>query len=861
MKARLAFGFAALLISSFAGSAATTPAAWPEPTRENKPWTRWWWPGSAVDEPNLSRELASFASAGLGGVEITPIYGARGYEERYVPYLSPRWMQLLAHTGREAQRLHLGVDMATGTGWPFGGPWVTPADGSSKLALLDSHLVGTPTKMMVKRAAPGAEGLVVDPYSAESLTHYLAPFSAAFAPFPRDLIRAQFHDSFEYYNSGWTPALHDAFRRLHDYDLNAHAAELLGKKTCDPDTLGRLRSDYRETLAALHLDYLQTWIKWSHAHGFITRNQSHGAPANLLDLYGAVDIAETETFGSTPFPIPGLRRLEDEVRGGVRLSGDEHDLPEPLVMRMASSASHVMGRPLTSSETCTWLREHWKVALSYTKPEIDRLFVQGINHVVYHGSVYSPQDAPWPGWLFYASTQFNSRNTWWTEFAALNAYVTRVQSFLQRGAPDNDVLLYWPLADTWDNLTTPLMHQLGVHDVKWLTRQPTGQLAQQLLQSGYGFDYISDAQLQLTRADAGQLVTPGARYRIILVPATRRMPLETLRRLAQLSRDGARVVFARLPEDVPGLSHLIERRAAFTTIRDTLAPLVHADPLAALAAAGIAREPLAETGVSFLRRRYEDGHLYFLANQSAQEFTGWVRLGRSAPEVLQFNPLDGSVQRAAIRQRDGATEVFLQIASGESFLLRTAPAAPSASVAAASYFQPMGKPLPLDGEWRVTALRGGPVLPPAYVQRGFGSWTAQGGEWERFGGTARFETELDLPAETVGQDWMLDLGEVRESARVFVNGTDAGLAWALPLRLRIGHLLKPGHNHLALEITNLAANRIRDLDRRKVDWKVMREINFVNINYQPFDASSWALTPSGLVGPVRLVPLAPVQPR
>ena len=88
---------------------------------------------------------------------------------------------------------------------------------------------------------------------------------------------------------------------------------------------------------------------------------------------------------------------------------------------MASSAAHVMGHPLASSETCTWLREHWQVALSFTKPEIDRLFTTGINHILYHGAVFSPQDAAWPGWLFYASTQFNPNNTWWGDFAALNA--------------------------------------------------------------------------------------------------------------------------------------------------------------------------------------------------------------------------------------------------------------------------------------------------------------------------------------------------------------------------------------------------------------------------------------------------------
>ncbi|MDI1248290.1 MAG: hypothetical protein PSV13_05345, partial [Lacunisphaera sp.] len=166
----------------------------------------------------------------------------------------------------------------------------------------------------------------------------------------------------------------------------------------------------------------------------------------------------------------------------------------------------------------------------------------------------------------------------------------------------------------------------------------------------------------------------------------------------------------------------------------------------------------------------------------------------------------------------------------------------------------------LDGDWKVTAVRGGPELPPAFVQPGFGSWTAQGGEWERFGGTARYEIEFELPAGTKADDWLLDLGDVRESARVSVNGQDAGVVWSLPMQTRIGALLQPGKNVLALEVTNLAANRIRDLDRRKVDWKIMHEINFVNINYRPFDASAWALQPSGLLGPVRLVPLQAFTP-
>ncbi len=828
--------------------------AWPEITRENKPWTRWWWPGSAVDRASLTAELTRFNEAGLGGVEITPIYGVRGYEDRNLPFLSPQWMQMLEHTGREAKRLNLGVDMATGTGWPFGGPWVAPEDGSAKLVLENERLTGTPTNMKVKRAAPGGEGLVIDPYSTAAVERYLAPFGQAFANFPRDLVRGQFHDSFEYYNSEWTPTLPEVFQRMHGYDVQTYAGILRGAQTTDPDTLARLRSDFRETLAQLHLDYLKTWIKWSHDRGFLVRNQSHGAPANLLDLYGAVDVPETESYGSTPFPIPGLRREAGDFRADL-------DIPEPLVMRMASSAAHVMGRPLASSETCTWLREHWKVALSFTKPEIDRLFVNGINHVFYHGAAFSPQDVPWPGWLFYASTQFNPRNPWWGDFSSLNTYVARVQSFLQRGRPDNEVLIYWPVADIWDATSGPLMQQLGVHDVKWLTEKPTGLLAQKLINSGYSFDYISDAQLQQTQVKDGRLATPGNRYTVLLVPAARRMPLATLQRLAQLAREGAKIVFEALPEDVPGLARLEARRAEFATAKASVASMVNADPVATLPAHRVAREAIAGTGVSFIRRATDEGYDYFLANLTAQPLDQWIALGRTARNVLIFDPLTGRRTVAATRQPAGnQTEVYLQLAPGESLIVRTTSNPVSSNLSFQGYHHAGATPVVLDGTWRVSALRGGPELPPAFTQRGFASWTAQGGEWARFGGTARYETEFDLPAGVKAADWRLDLGDLRESAKVIVNGQDAGTVWSLPLQTNVGRFLKPGKNTLVLEVTNLAANRIRDLDLRKVDWKIMREINFVNIAYKPFDASGWSLQPSGLVGPVKLVPLQAFTP-
>ena len=891
------FVLSVLFVPVFARSArAAEPAAdslgWPEITQANKPWTRWWWPGSGVDKVNLTRQLEQFAAAGLGGVEITPIYGAKGAESRYLDYLSPKWVEMLAHVGTEAKRLGLGVDMATGTGWPFGGPWVSPTDAAQKAVLNSAgQLVPEPTKQLVKRPAPGGEGFVLDPYSPAALGRYLSKFDEAFTAhqLPRGLIRGQFHDSFEYYGANWTPQLPAKFRAMHGYDLQAYAATLLAKPgdaalaDLSADTLGRIKSDYRETLAQLHLDYLRAWVKWSHDRGYLVRNQSHGAPGNLLDLYANADIAETEIFGSTPFPIPGLRRDAADI------ANNNQDLPESLVVRLASSAAHVAGHPLASSESATWLRDHWKESLAFVKPELDRILADGINHIFYHGAVYSPQDAAWPGWLFYAATQFHPQNTWWDDFGALNRYIARVQSILQRGSPDNDILLYWPFADLLDD-ESGNVKMFTVHHAKWLTEQPVGKLARALMEKGYTFDYVSDAQLLQTRTDSGALLTGGhTRYQVIVVPATRRMPVATLQQLAALAASGAKILFEKLPEDVPGFGRLAERRAEFKTALATLTPrtTVNADILTALAPHA-RREALADAGLNFVSRATPQGRDYFVTNLGAKAHEGWVSVG-TATRAVVMNPLNGDFGVARSRPAaHRALEIFLQVAPGESLILRTTRTAPPAKIAPWSHTTTAAAPIPLTGPWKITFTKGGPTLPPALETTELKSWTDLGGdEAQRFGGTARYRLEFDFdsvvarvsrpvsgtasapsPAQAARatptpqtDDWLLDLGDVRESARVIFNGQPVATAWSLPFRVRLASaLLKPGRNVLELDVTNLAANRIRYMDQNKLPWKIMRDTNVVNINYRPFDASAWPLTPSGLLGPVTLTPLTTLQP-
>ena len=842
---------------------AAEPSAWPTPTAEMKPWTRWWWPASAVDKENLTRELSAYAEAGLGGVEITPIYGAKGYEQRFIPFLSPKYVEMLAFTGSEAKRLGMVVDMATGTGWPFGGAQVTAADAELKITVKDGQLVANPTGFKVKRAAPGGSGLVLNPYSTTALTHYLAPFDAAFASLPKGTLHGQFHDSFEY-TANWSSEFEAKFRAMHGYDLRDHAAEFGGKG--DTDTVARIKSDYRETLSALHLDYVRAWVDWTHKNGQVAREQAHGAPGNLLDLYGASDVPETEIFGSLEYPIPGFRSTPDEL---------SYNKPQPLIARFASSAAHVTGKNLVASETFTWLRQHFHEAPSEMKPELDQLFLAGINHVVYHGTCYSPSDAQWPGWLFYASTQYNPRNALWRDLGeGLNAYITRCQSLLQQGQPDNAVLVYWPVYDLWHNAEGYDM-RFGMHDATWITESPAGKLAQALIDKGSSIDFVSDAQLASITVDNGLVRTHGGSYHVIVVPKTSFMPPATLKALIDLAQAGAFVVFeGSLPADVPGASSLPARRSALAEQRARVkfeptptdglqcafigqGQISLGSEDAVVSRTGSSREGMKEKGLSFIRRNLPEGAVYFITNLGAKPVSDWITLSTGGETATILDPRTGNTGQAPTRSWKNGMGVFVQLQPGESIFVRNENKSTSKPWI---YSRPSGSSVTVPANWSITFLRGGPELPPAYKTTELKSWTEQGGEAERFAGTARYETEFEIPAGIAADDWQLDLNDVRETARVFVNGQQVDLLWSLPFRTRIGAFLKPGKNTLTIEVTNLSANRIRDLDKRGVVWKNFYELNFVNPHYEKLDASIWSIMPSGLLGPVTLTPLKKFDP-
>ena len=887
-------------MTTIAIAAVTTAAiaqSWPTPTTEAKPGTRWWWLGSAVDKENLEWNLKQYADHGIGAVEITPLYGVQGNQANNIPYLSDKWMEMLRYTQEQCRQNGIELDMATGTGWPFGGPWVSLEESANRVIFVDTTFTGAAIKdlplavpvrdqknsrlqkviaygrvngkavdiditdrvtdgrlswsplamltdmrkapttdkvakkalkqeiktiaqsqwrviavyirygvMKVKRAAPGGEGLVIDHFDRTAVANYLKHIEEAFertnTPYPHTF----FNDSYEVADATWTPTLFDEFAKRRGYRLEAHLPELIA---ADVKTV----ADYRETLSDLLLEnFTEQWTAWAHSHGAITRNQAHGSPANLIDCYAAVDIPEIEGFGLSDFGIKGLRTDP----GKTRKNDSDYSM-----FKYAPSAAHVCGKPYTSSETFTWLTEHFRTSLSQLKPDIDLMFCAGVNHMFFHGTCYSPKDDEWPGWKFYASIDMSPTNSIWRDAPYFMQYVERCQSFLQWGQPDNDFLVLLPVRDMWQKNSQKLLMQFSIHAM--------GKLAPEFIKTildidraGFDCDYISERLLMGVAYKDGLLVTKaGTRYKGLIIPGSGQKPDAIRQHIEQLKQQGAHIFYQ-----------------------------VNANELNKAARP----EPIkTDCGLKAIRRRNATGYHYFMANLTPDDLTTVEPLAVPFKDAVWFNPLNGEITPAEFDEAG----LHISLRSGESMILQTYDRPlENKAIAQAGTPSASAKTIVLDGPWTLSFTEEEPRLGKSFTLDTLQTWeTLDDDKAKVTMGTGVYTTNLKLSKKDLKgvNGWTIDLGDVRESARVYINGQFIGCAWSVPFVLDCKQALKAGNNEIRIEVTNLPANRIADLDRRGITWRKMEEINVVDINYKKTLYDGWEPVPSGLHSRVRLI--------
>ncbi|HUB79342.1 MAG TPA: glycosyl hydrolase [Bryobacteraceae bacterium] len=784
---------------------------------------RWWWFGPAVTKPELEREMRLMKEGGIGGFEVQTVYPLE--LDGNFPYLSDEFLDALRFTGAKARELGLRYDLTLASGWPYGGPHIPLALAAPRLRIVHGdapqladgetlvasfpgrrlYFVASHTRMMVKRAAVGAEGFVLNHYDRAAIEAHLRAVGDRLAQsFSGNPPHAIFSDSLEVERSDWTGDFPAEFRKRRGYDLTPYLPALagdIGEKTM------AIRHDWGRTLTELaNENYLQPLTEWAHRHGTLFRSQTYGTPPVNLSSNALVDLPEGE--GSQ------WRRFS--------------------ATRWASSASHLYGRPVTSSETWTWLHSPvFRATPLDMKAEADIHFLEGINQLVGHGWPYSPPSAGEPGWRFYAAAVFNQHNPWWMVMPDIALYLQRISFLLRQGQPANDVAVYLPTDDAYAAFTP------GSVSVNKTVDQLLGaDLISKILDAGYDFDFIDD----------GAIAHGGVPYRILILPNVERIPLATYRKIEEYAGKGGTPIFTgRKPSLAPGVME-----AGDTPAIVALSEHHQATDLAALTSvmhAALPADVATAPEIGFVHRKLGYADIYFLVNTSNHRVHA-PAVFRSKERAESWDPVTG---------KTAAFSGDLDLAPYESRVLvfskdATHDTAPLAGPSTAS--------VDLNGKWTIAFPGEAPSIAPLH------SWTDD--EAHRyFSGLATYETSVGV--RDAGRPTYLDFGEgtpvataehnsgpgmramleapVREAAIVYINGKRAGSLWCAPYRVDVTGLLKAGENRVRIEVANLAINELAK--GPLPDYKALNAK--YGERFQPQDMAHLAPLPSGILGPVRLV--------
>ncbi|MGD0516403.1 MAG: glycosyl hydrolase [Thermoguttaceae bacterium] len=904
---------------------------------------RWWWFGPAVTKAELQREMELMKAGGIGGFEVQPTYPLALDDEKAgiknFKFMSPEFLDALNFTAGKAKELGLRMDLTLGSGWPYGGPQFPPGEAAGRLRSVNipidagrtsvpmpqvregekifaafigpmpkapagdnpykeveirgdavqvpadlagqsqlTFFIASQTRMKVKRAAYGAEGFVIDHYNPAVIDKFIKEIAepevkacGANPPY------AVFCDSLEVGGEDWTYNFLDEFQRRRGYDLKPYLPALfndIGPKTAD------IRHDWGKTLTEIFNDYfISAFEKWSKRSGTKFRLQGYGTPPSALYSYAYADLGE----------------------------GEGHAWKGFKETRWASSANHLLGRPISSSETWTWLHSPvFRASPLDVKAEADLHFLQGINQLIGHGWPYSPPGVEYPGWRFYASGAFNEKNPWWIVMPDVAKYLERVSFMMREGRPANDVALYLADSDAWASFAPGRVAMNSA-----VSRRLGSEIIRRILESGHNLDFFDDGLLDLRgKVDGGTLAFGDLKFKAVVLAGVERIPPSTMRKLEEFAASGGILIATRsIPSLAPGFKATEEdqktvREIAQRLFKDQNAPGIFLESdtgigevLAKRLQPDVKFEPAAPE-IGFVHRTTDSGEIYFLANtgNTPKKVKAAFRVEAMQPE--KWDPITVQVEGVDVVSRDNNhASINLNLEPYASqIIVFTKRALPAAQPAAQTASNP--KAIDISDGWSVSF---GKDSKPVTIDK-LTSWT-ENEATRYFSGVAVYEKKVKVPSAMLKQGLavQLSLGEakvktqtddgqskapadisepprpqsdtvdalraptrpgprmqaildapVREAAVVCVNGKRAGSVWCPPYRIDVSGLLHDGENDIRIEVANLAINYMADFKNHPLP-----DYSALNVRYgerfQPQDIKQIKPVPSGLLGPIKII--------
>ncbi len=674
-----------------------------------------------------------------------------------------------------------------------------------------------------------------------------------------------FMDSWESGSQNWTPNFRQEFTKRRGYDPLPFYPVYAGNIVESPEISERFLWDLRQTSQELILEFHALHIKkYGRQYGLNLAIEPYDMnPTADLELGAIADIPAAE-FWSKNF---GFNSAFSCIE--------------------ATSIAHVEGKSVVLAEAFTGeSTEGWKQYPGSMKDQGDWAFAMGLNKFYYHTFAHKPfNDSLQPGMTMGPyGVHWDRKQTWWPMALDYHRYISRCQFILQKGKAVADILYLTPEGSPHVFLPPPsaLIGNDTIPDKK-----------------GYNFDGCSPGQLYKASVKNHKVVFPGgASYELLVLPAVKTMTPALLEKIRALINDGASVIGIP-PVKSPGLSDFPECDQKIqslakeiwgsmepptsqgehaygkgrviwggeltTVAKNTLYP-EYSLTAALLKKAGISEDFETSGQVRYTHRTSNDMDIYFVANRTNQLITTSCsfRTTKGTPEL--WDPLTGKTRiLTEFNSSNGRTSIPLQFEPYQSFFIVFANGK-SAQSPVKKNFPAKQEVAALNAPWKVSfdPKWGGPENT---TFDHLVDWTTRVEDGIRYySGIAVYSQTFDITptGNNSNKKLYLDLGEVKNMARVRLNGQDLGVVWTAPWKVDITSAVKQKNNQLEIEVANLWPNRLIGDERlpndgikngKWPDWLLKGEKRtsgrYTFTTYNPYKKES-PLLKSGLIGPVTI---------
>jgi hypothetical protein len=624
----------------------------------------------------------------------------------------------------------------------------------------------------------------------------------------------------------------------------------------------RLRYDYSLTVSDLFREqFVDPSLEWGEKTGLLSRTQPYGVKIDVIGAAGHIHIPETEAL----------------YAGGTE-----------MFLKQVTSGAHLYNRPVISSESFVHSGLDYMTTPQKIKLGANKLFLSGVNHIIYHGTPYRWKDPVYgePGWEPFSSSfgsSFSSNiseaNPFWDNIKTVNDYIARCQYVLRQGKPETEVLVYYPFLGFPGDFQAvqnhqevyyggyvpnvdPLPRESGLArfltakspiksrpDIQWF--EQVWPLLQQLNDQGLSWEWVNDESLQQATFERGAINIRGNRYGAVLLPNIKTIQVGSAENLARLAQHGVRVwIYGSTPAQQPGFLNYQQNDGLVASAMQQISqqsPLIAPEQMAAfLARRPVPQEVAYAEPYSLLqqtKRHLPDGSLLvFLANLREHDVDFQLLVEGHFANYYWLDPNDGSAYSAAL---DKAHLLSGSLGPYQSMILYAA----KGSSASGLHSLPRWKQ-GIDAAqilnrvavetWDLKVQ--GEDVPRGEVHLSSGPLS----DWRsnpalRYSSSkGSYHAEFTLPALASGTPYVLSLGKVFFTAEVKINGQPLPAFLAAPYRADVTNLLKQGPNTLQVTVTPALRNRFVGFANKK------------DAHYKQFKNKDYSVLPAGLVGPVEI---------